>query len=224
LKGLANPNLKLRRAKEHLDALEIEVRSFVDAKPHTTVSYDDLATDEYVVEVQFQAPDIWPIGAIFGDFICCLRSSLDHLIYGLVTSNGGQPINTTGFPIIGIYKGQSSEDRFTNAVRDIPEGARTIVQSLQPYSHGSAYQLTHLWRLEMLWNIDNHRHIPLDNGACDIEFPKVPHSLGNPTASIVGDKAVMRFPMAAKPYANFDPVARVFVRFGSEKAGVVCHH
>jgi len=31
----------------------------------------------------------------------------------------------------------------------------------------------------------------------------------------------MRFPMSAKAYANFDPVTKVFVRFGSEKAGVL---
>jgi hypothetical protein len=146
---------------------------------------------------------------------------LDHLIYGLVSSNGGTPINSTAFPIIGVYRGQPSEDKFTNAIRGIPDRARAIVQSLQPYNAGGAYELTHLWRLELLWNIDKHRYIPLDAGACDIEFPKVPHSLRKPTACIIDDKAVMRFPMAAKQYANFDPVTRVFVRFGSEKAGIV---
>jgi len=221
VKGLANPNLKLRRAKEHLDTLEVEIRSFVEAKPHTTTSYDDLGTDEYLVQIQFQGPGIWPIGAIFGDFICCLRSSLDHLMYGLVTANGGEPTTNTAFPIISIYRGQPSEDRFTNAVRGVPDGARAIVQSLQPYNSGNAHELTHLARLDKLWNIDKHRHIRLDAAACDIEFPKVPRTLRKPTVSIIDDKAVVRFPMAAKPYANFDPVSKVFVRFGSEKAGIV---
>jgi hypothetical protein len=221
MRGLANPDLKVRRAKLHLDALEMECRRFVESKPYSVTAYDDAKSAEYVVEVQFSTPDIWPMGAIAGDFISCLRASLDHLIHGLVRLGTVEPTINTGFPIIGIYNGEKSENRFKNAVRGIPDEAITIVRNLQPYNSGKSYKETFLWRLDTLWNIDKHRHIPLDAGACDIEFPNVPRAMRPAKAGIVNDRAVVRFPIVAKPYVNSDPVSRVYMRFGSEKDEVL---
>jgi hypothetical protein len=219
--GLADPNLKLRRARVHLDALELQCRAFVESKPYRIAAYDDLKTEEYVVEIEFTTPDIWPIGAVAGDLICNLRSSLDHLIYGLVRLGTVVPTSQTGFPIIGTHDGQRTEDRFRNAIRGIPDLATEIVRSLQPYNSGHSYRETFLWRLHELWNMDKHRHIPLDGGACDIQFPRVPHHLPAPKPGIVNDRLVVRFPMISKPFVNVDAVTGVFMRFGSEKSGVV---
>jgi len=147
-------------------------RSFVEAKPHTTRSYDDLEGRRYIVEVASRHLTFGLLAqsSVTSSVVCGLRWTILSMVW--LTSNGGTPTSTTGFPIIGVYREQRSEDRFTNAVRGIPDGARTIVQSVQPYNHANAYQLTHLWRVEMLWNIDKPRHIPLDAGACDIEFPQ----------------------------------------------------
>jgi len=83
MQGLANPNLKVRRAKEHLDALEKELHIFLESKPYEIFRHDDIETQEHVIEIDFTPPPIFPIGAIAGDFVHCLRASLDYVIYGL---------------------------------------------------------------------------------------------------------------------------------------------
>jgi hypothetical protein len=163
MKGLANPNLKTRRAKEHLDALKREVDAFVESKPYTVSTQDDFDAGKHIITLDFQPAPIWPIGAIAGDFISCLRSSLDHLVYGLIVANSGKRSNTSYFPIIGEFTDETLST-IDNATRGMLPEAVSIVKLYQPYHHGNAYESTHLWRLNKLWNIDKHRYVPFHCG------------------------------------------------------------
>ena len=108
---------------------------------------------------------------LFGDFVCCLRSSLDQLAWRLAhlapvrtfTRNQQRQIN---FPIFEV-RNATYEDRrklFPSTVAD-------IIDSFQPYLRGSAFRDDALWQLNELWNLDKHRTIPSLPYALDIGFP-----------------------------------------------------
>jgi len=213
MQGLANPNLKLRRAKEHLDALQREVNIFIESKAYEISRRDDLDTGEHIITIKFEVPPIWPIGAVLGDFLCCLRSSLDHLIFGLA-SIAKMEHRGTEFPICGEYT-DTTESRIAGATRGLPEGAVSIVKLFQPYNAGSAYKMNLLWILNRLWDVDKHRHLALHSGMLRIDIPILPKELW-PVEEILDDCGVMRFPAAAKPYLNLEPTPVVNVLFGDD--------
>lgn len=94
------------------------------------------------------------------------------------------------------------------------------MKSLQPYNSGNAFKLTHLWRLNRLWNIDKHRHIILHAVILDIKFDNLPAAM-SPIMEIVGDYGVMRFPLASKPYVKLNPPPKLSVQFGHEAEGII---
>jgi hypothetical protein len=221
MQGTANPETKVRRAKVHLDALEQEIAVFGNSKPYRIESHDDTQTSQYVVEVELVAPDIWPIGAILGDFVNCLRSSLDHLIYGLAHMHG-VPSKKPSFPIIGIFNPDQTLATISECTPGVPDEAVAIIKSLQPYNAGVAYESTHLYRLNKLWNVDKHRHIPLHAGGSELRFPNAPRPV---STGIENDRLVMRFPLTSKSKVNLHPCLVIpILYFGKESEGVIIEY
>jgi hypothetical protein len=71
---------KINRAKVHLDAPSEFVKSWSESAAKSISTHDDLERGEYIVEIIPLELDLR--GALIaGDFICCLRSSLDHLAW-----------------------------------------------------------------------------------------------------------------------------------------------
>lgn len=217
MQGLANPNNKIRRAKIHLDSLESEIRKFTDTKPYRIFTRDDPQADHYVVEYEFDTPEIWPIGPILGDFINCLRASLDHLVYGLVNLHGGIATKDHTFPIIAKFASADTPRRIFQCTAGMPADAVTIIESLQPYN-AKLPEESFLYKLHTLWNIDKHRYIPLHSGGLQLDFslPVIGH-----TIETVNDRRVARFPLALKPQVNLEPhTVHTIVNFGSDADGV----
>src|SRR5687767_11978858 len=78
---------KVKRAKEHIEALDREIRAFFERKPYKVGTKRNAETGQliyYVVSVE-PTPDSIPL--MTGDAIQNLMSALDHLAYQLVCSD-----------------------------------------------------------------------------------------------------------------------------------------
>src|SRR5580658_4055833 len=155
-----DPHLKLSRAKLHLDALDQEVRLFKQSEPHRITTEEDEDGGWYIVKIEHLKDISLGVALIAGDFISCLRSSLDHLAWQLATLPTDSPSRDISFPICE-KDSLDTQIRIVKATYGIPDAAVAIMKQFQPYNGGDAYKSTHLWRLNKLWNIDKHRHILL---------------------------------------------------------------
>ena len=225
---LVTPVLKMQRAKEHLDALEIAIREFErptnKAKAYRVDGYDDLEHGEYVLKLETDEPAL-RLGITAGEFISCLRSSLDWLAWQLATiscSEDGRPSDKVSFPIWGEYSPRA-ESEIARCTIGIPAEAIAIMQELQPYHHRNAYRDTYLWRLHTLWNIDKHRHLVGNTMTINL-FVTAPTAI--PYMTRATDKGgEVRFPLAAKGKVSLDPTrCNASLRFGDEQEGVLLEY
>ncbi len=222
--NLANIKLKIKRAKTHLDALDIEVAKFAKGKTYRFSPEDDIERGEYVLT--FTTADSKPpllCAMVAGEFVGCLRSSLEYLVFQLASLHGNVPSSEISFPVFG-ENSVDTQVRIAKKTYGIPDAAVAIIKSLQPYNSGDAYKSTHLWRLNKLWNIDKHRHIPLHATIGQIHFPNLPLDM-IPKREVLNDggslQYVLRFPATAKPYIDLQPRVNINVEFGREREGVV---
>jgi hypothetical protein len=209
---------KVSRAKVHLDALSQFIKDWDELHSKSFSTQDDVESGEYIIEIR--PPDLDVRGALIaGDFVSCLRSSLDHLAWQLAAKAiNGPPSKRICFPIFGENT-IDSQIAFTKSTFGIPEEAVAIIRSLQPYQSGNSYKLHYLWILNALWNIDKHRHIPFHSMITDFSFadgtPKpIRHSTGP-----LNDHGKAFFRIADKPNVKFEPVKSVII-FGDKQEGV----
>jgi len=151
---------KIDRARHHLNALESEVRTFIESKPYEI--RHEVNTDSKEKMVVFHPTRSIPssLPYILGDLVHNLRSSLDHAVYELTLRHRGAPVKGSEFPVF------VDRDNFQrNAPRKIcglRERTRTIIEQLQPYNlrkEGTTESI--LWWLHQLSIIDKHRTIHL---------------------------------------------------------------
>jgi len=220
--------LKMQRAKEHLDALEIAIREFErptnKPKAYRVSGYDDLECCEYVLKLEIDEPKL-RLGITAGEFVSCLRSSLDWLAWQLATiscSGDDRPSDKISFPIWGEYSARA-ESKIEECTVGIPAEAVAIMQELQPYHYRDAYRDTHLWRLHALWNMEKHRHLVGNTMAIDLFIicpPGIPFRI-----ETTDNGGEVRFPLSAKDKVGLDPAkCRASLRFGDEKEGVLLDH
>jgi hypothetical protein len=211
------PYLKLGRAKEHFDALDREAAIFAESNPYRMFTQDDLESGQYIVTVWLDEPPV-RLALLAGDFICCLRSSLDHLAWQLAFLTTDKPSEKICFPVLD--KDTSNTQGYIKvATKGIPDLAITVMKSFQPYTYGAAYKTHLLWVLNKLWNIDKHRHLALHSGVFDVSFSGVPLAIV-PGTEQLDDGFVMRFPLAAKQYMNLKPRVRAEIKFGDADEGI----
>ena len=153
---LAGCRAKITRADKHLKELnavgeawgknaEYGLTKKPGAKPGTTVW-----------EV-FEEPPIPPeIGIILGDYVHCLRSALDHLVWRLVDLNGQHvPINRRQdiyFPVVTTCLADLWEKP---PLRWLTFEQVAFIEGFQPYKVGDAP--TPFRDLQFFWNADKHR-------------------------------------------------------------------
>lgn len=181
------------------------------------IPHDDLERGEYVVEIRPPEVEHIQIALIAGDFICCLRSALDHLAWQLAATNAPDPPKRICFPIYGENT-LDTQYAFAKSTHGIPEEAIVTIRSLQPYHSGDAYRRKYLWILNTLWNIDKHRHIPLR--AVVSEWRLDPTSAMPLRIDKFDDHAKLIFRLSDKPNVKFQPMPPPQVLFGTEKEGI----
>lgn len=208
---------KVNRAKVHLDALNEFIKSWRESHLQGIHEHDDFERREYVVELRPPFSDLREGALIAGDFICCLRSSLDHLAWQLAATVTPEPSKRICFPIHGENT-LDSQLLFTKSVFGIPDEAVAVIRSLQPYQGGSEYKFHFLWILHALWNIDKHRHIPLHASVTEYNF-----EFGTPQplrTEKFDDHVKLFFAITDKPNVKLQPL-KADIHFGSKQAGVL---
>lgn len=211
---------KLDRAKVHLDALDESIKLWADSHAQAMSGQDDTERGEYVVELRPPEPDI-RIALIAGDFICCLRSSLDHLAWQLAATTltpPATPSKRISFPIIGENT-IDNQVAFTKSTFGIPEQAVITIRSLQPYQGGDTYKRKYLWILNTLWNIDKHRHIPLHSAVTQFNLDVA--SAKPLRIEKFDDHAKLVFNLPDKPNVKFQPMSKPEIFFGNQQEEIM---
>jgi hypothetical protein len=220
--GYFNAGFKVGWAKHHLRLLDKEIAGYLggDPKPYTLTTKDDFDTGEYVITFDLAPPPV-DLALIVGDWVACLRGSLDHLATALTLCPGGTYNDRASFPVIDLNNGRGRRS-LNLATQGIPSKALEIIKSLQPYHAGDAFVTTKLWRLNRLWNIDKHRRIPLEPTALHM---KLTHPAEIPPLSAGTDNSgIVRFPLSAKPHIKLEPTMEVGINFGDTSEGIIMQY
>ena len=103
------------------------------------------------------------MAVVIGDFLFCLLSALDHIVWALVIANPpNKPSTRNQFPICSChcnFRGELKKGRL-DGLSDI---ALTAVEGLQPYKAGHNL----LGLLNGLHNIDKHRRLNVTTVSID---------------------------------------------------------
>ena len=184
------------------------------AKPYTVIEKTDFEKVLHIVRIEI-APTPEVIAMLFGDFVCCLRSSLDQLAWRLAhlppvrtfTRTQERQIN---FPIFEMRNATYDDRR-----KLFPPAVADIIDSLQPYLRGNAFRDDPLWQLNELWTLDKHRTIPTLPYALNVGFPGTGWQRFVHIDRLTYDLEV-RFPLAfAWTYpVNLKPNVSVEILFG----------
>lgn len=151
---LKHVTLKVKRAKEHIAALERALRVFFETSPYKVGAKHDPKTRKliYYVTSAESVPGCLPL--IAGDAIQNLMSALDHLAYQMVCSDTGDaPPNPNWiyFPIADDAAKYEAKKR--GKMEGASQGTFDAIDALKPYKGGNDL----LWILYRLNNIEKHR-------------------------------------------------------------------
>ena len=145
-------NLKINRAKDHLQELQIRLREFINIQPYKISVKRN--TERHPVYYISEAKDVpIEISLIAGEVIQNLRTALDHLAYKLFKINtpSGDDGKHIYFPISDSLDGYNYDK--TRKTKGMSENAINLIDTIKPYKEGNKT----LWQLHQLNNIDKHR-------------------------------------------------------------------
>lgn len=149
---LASARSKLARAAEHLEALDVEIRTFAySERDHFRAKRDPEISESF--EPVWHGNELpTRFSVIVGDFLSNLRSALDHAVNGIAGDSAG---DYTKFPIYirrSQFKGSAKGD-----LEGVPRPCRAQIERMQPY-HGHR-RGKRLLKLAQLVNFDKHKVI-----------------------------------------------------------------
>lgn len=174
---------RLRRAREHLDSLKVEVAEWQKVNPVRIVPDFDLRSAKKLIRVKDVQTPAARFGLIIGDCLHNLRAALDNLAYELSEAGYGSPLpesvaKTVEFPIFLTRNDWDRRNAGHRKIAQMKTQARAVIERLQPHKRGdeTAASKDLLWVLHKLNNIDKHRlsHLSLAVPS-DITFtPRTP--------------------------------------------------
>jgi hypothetical protein len=152
----ASGRVNIERAKEHVHNLKAAIDLFFQQRPYCAVTEKDEKTGDTILRLRVSQPPPARFGAIAGDAIHNLRSSLDSLWRCVMHPNGGGKSDRRGgFVIHETAKG--FEATSSRQVRGRRKDAMEVLKAIKPYQGGNDL----LWLLHVA-DIDgkHHRLIP----------------------------------------------------------------
>lgn len=154
---IAGIELKLDRAAQHLDALERSLDTFMGDDPNRRRGIAiEVDTERRQWRIVIHLPDNLPPewGVLIGEVLYHLRSSLDHIVNGLVES----PTRSNEFPIYARPSDyRSNEERL---LAGVASEHRTTIYDLQPFRlNEDCPTETTIWSLHELARLDRHRFL-----------------------------------------------------------------
>jgi len=158
--------VKIERAVKHIRDLEAQVRAFQETDPYTIIRKDDPDTGELVVFAGIPKPLPPPWGAIAGDAIHNLRSSLDLLWRQVNCPNTLSPLTPSE-----AFKVYDSPDLLDAALarekKPTRKAAMNILKEIESFKGGNYL----LCLLDTINDIDKHRVlIPAYNSVHAVRF------------------------------------------------------
>jgi|GEM_PF-1019915 len=159
---------KLERAKETLDALELEVVNyFAQTPPPVRLEKKHINRGlEYAFIAYGDPSPPLRISVITGEIVHHLRSSLDHLIHALVIHNGVSPTFQHQFPICSTEKAFKHADQ-RGQIKGIGANARRLIRSVQPFTTPTPED-TILYVVSQYDNADKHRLLVVVTSVADL--------------------------------------------------------
>ena len=155
--NLEGVNVKIARACESLGFLESDIRGFCeDQRRQLAIELRqeaqviDSSPPELLIDYSIRA----------GEIAYNLRSTLDHIVWQLVSVNGEKPNRRNEFPIF-LEKAECSK-KAASKLRGMSPHHRAMIESFQPYRSNNEVG-SNLWMLHSICNIDKHRHLNVVN-------------------------------------------------------------
>ncbi len=151
---LDGARLKIERTWELLEALNGEIRAFVDTEPYGYWIEPEPDSDWMLVRVEVRRRIPSHLSLLFGDAVHDCRSALNHLAYEMAAIGSG-PSRSTQWP---IYK--TPDDwrvHHTRHLAGIDPAYWAAIERLQPYQDPA--NLDWLFRLKELDDADKHRQL-----------------------------------------------------------------
>jgi hypothetical protein len=166
---IRHAELKANRAFEHLQTLEAELENYYCDSPWSVQRRDDLDRGRHVINISLKDPGE-RIYILAGDFAHCLRCTLDHIVYALVTNGIGKlPTDPRiMWPVLELPNPEKLKQR----TRGMAPEARQLIEQFQPYHFGNPKE-NPIWQLTKLDNIDKHRYLAIHETALDMHFPQL---------------------------------------------------
>lgn len=143
---------KLRRADEHYRVFNYELWDFLNGNTYGAVGEVKRETGEYVFKAEIRREPPARLGALLGEVIHQLRSTLDHLIWQLASWHLEVPApNDTTFP--NCTKSARFDRTWERLRGRVPDDWHAVLKELKPYDRDH----DPLAVLDRLWNCDKHQ-------------------------------------------------------------------
>ena len=149
--------LKVERAYDQTKLLASLQTEYVEAKPRPYRVDPSIQSNlaEHIFRLRFDSPIPLDFSILFGEIIYNLRSAIDQCVFQLALDKTGVEHDKTMFP---IFKDPGEFRRFGEwRIKDIGDGPKAFIKSLQPYSDRSLPVHDSLLDLNNLSNADKHR-------------------------------------------------------------------
>jgi hypothetical protein len=158
---LGGMNLKLHRCHDYRAELTQAVQSFTGEAGHgLEIRSNDVMTEWQLVPRFASHPDTDRWAIIFGDYVHCLRSALDHLVYAFAAASAApNPPLRQRSVMMPLKTSPGEYKRVLRRLEDLDDITRARIESLQPYDDRPTHKL--LWMLEELDVRDKHRLISI---------------------------------------------------------------
>ena len=143
--------VKVERAKHHFRDLQARYERYQEVERYRVAEYDEADTGDLVrrFEVTEQPPPLW--GAIAGDCVHNLRSSLDLLVCEMVRANDRPVTPDTAFYI--AKSADAFRSGYNGKIQGTPKCAVDLIKKAEPYQGAD----NPFWRLHQLDIADKHK-------------------------------------------------------------------
>jgi len=160
--------LRMQRAQEHREELELAIQGFLKTNPYEIVHefgdwplqippppHVDARKGVHTYRVTTRHPIPSRIPILAGECLQGLRSALDYVAWQLALAQSDKPPQNTAFPIFCAEKAYE-RDRL-RFIGGINPAIHPIFDSVQPYHVGDKATEHPLWVLHRLANDDKHK-------------------------------------------------------------------
>lgn len=163
--------LKLGRAREHLESFKQESDSWIKTDPYRIIDEEDPNPFRdhpaaYLIvyrRLRLESIDHVPerLKLVVGDILSNARAALDHLAFSLAKAHTPAMTDAQAqgseFPIFGAdMMSPGTEKKKIGCISPV---AQAIIKGLQPYNRHGLYAMHPLWWLHDLRRVDFHRDL-----------------------------------------------------------------